>query len=338
MGRLVNYTEQDEPDVRFFRNDYTTTTPPRCVPPHVDSSKPENSTEYQNTRRISAPRRGEGPPGSSTSGSPSRNGRMRREKIKVGAYGERIDREYAQNSFTYFFASPQAGGSSNPARRENQAKSHYATGDAEMLWTDVFLTRQPDRPGLEWSPGPESASLVHPAPAGRSTTSTTPATRTIDALLRDGGAVPLDAAAKTVFGARSRRRRSQIIPTSARRLVEVIEVQPSGRSRDSERSPQEEAGSAIDQTDLLPSVNLIWEDRGHEAARIVEQDDREAHLPRDGPGGHRGVHLRRRVRREPGPDDLRASPTTICGGNGTAGRARCSRRASSTRTSRIPSS
>lgn len=251
-----NYTEQDEPDVRFFRNDYSTIPQPGGAPTLYDSSTPQNSTEYQNTRRIW--RRGEeqGPLGKFDVGIPFTQWSDAPGEIKIGAYGEWIDREYTQRSFTFFFASPQVGGSSNPARRENSAKSHFSTSEGGSLWTDIFLSD--NRIGLATNspPAPNQLLWVAKSLPGQNDVSYT-GEQDIDAFYAMAD-LPLTPRLKTVFGARLETTNIEIIPTSGSGLVEVIEIQPSG-DRAIILVPAAEAGSAIDQTDLLPSVNLIWD-------------------------------------------------------------------------------
>ncbi len=250
-----NYTEQDEPDVRYFRNDIQRISMSGGLITYA-STTPLNSTEYQNTRRIWRRGEEEGPLVKLDMGIPFTQWSDSEGEIKFGVYGERIDRVYEQRSFTFVFASPQAGPRSNPARIANSNKASYSTTDPTVLWTDVFLSS--DRIGLATNnpPAPNQLLWIVRSVAGVSDINYT-GDQDIDAWYAMAD-LPLMPRIKAVFGARLESTKIEIIPTSGSGLLEVIEVQPGG-----ERAiivvPIEEGVSDIDQSDLLPSVSLIWD-------------------------------------------------------------------------------
>jgi len=246
-----NYTEQDEPDVRFFRNDLE----PRPSIGDYLSSVPTNSTDADNTRRIWRRGEEEGPLAKADVGIPFEQWSDLKGEIKAGLYGEWVDREYTQRSYSFFFPT-QFGGASNPAARENRSKVRYATTDPGVLWTDVFM--DDSRIGLASNDPPAPNQLIW-------LISSLPAKRDVNYTgEQDIGAayamadLPLTERLKVVFGARFESTKIEILPTSGSGLVEVIFIQESG-DRALGEVPSELAGSTIDEDDVLPSVNLIWD-------------------------------------------------------------------------------
>jgi len=244
-----NYTEQDEPDVRYFRNDYENT------PGGYVSSTPQNSTVFQNTRRIWRRGEEEGPLGKLDIGFPFEQWTDTRGEFKVGAYLESNDREYEQHSYTYSFSSPQVGGSSNPARRENLSKNFYVTPTNGTLWTDVFTDETRIGLAMNNPPAPNQLLWVIQPVASHYDVQYT---GDYDAGAWYGMAdLPLTPRLKAVFGARVESTQIGVVPTTGSGIIEVILFSSGGNAV--VQVPQEEGIADIDQTDVLPSASLIWD-------------------------------------------------------------------------------
>jgi outer membrane receptor protein involved in Fe transport len=145
----TNRTAQDEPDVRFFRNDVLFGT--------GQASQPSSAPFAGNTRRIFRTIDEESDQVGLDAALPF-GWRERTGKLRTGLYVERGGREAEQKSFFYTFASQVGVGA---PLSENQAKRKYTLTSPDDLWSDVFL--EPDRIGLagnRCNPGQAAATCT----------------------------------------------------------------------------------------------------------------------------------------------------------------------------------
>lgn len=146
-----NVTEQDEPDVRFFRNNFDTTTRQFYSPP--------NTTESYIRRRIWRNIQEDNRQLALDLNLPFTRGDEREGRLKFGAYLENADRDYTQTSFSYRFPNQFGTG---PAVQANRALATFIQEKPGQLWTDVFL--QGRRVGLADNRCVVSAPPCAPAP------------------------------------------------------------------------------------------------------------------------------------------------------------------------------
>ncbi len=246
-----NYTRQEEPDVRFFRNIFD--------PNSGAGAFPNNSSEVQNTRRIFRDINETNWQGSVNAVLPFVSAGVD-GNIKLGLYGESSDRTYTQRSFTFRY-SRQVG--SGPAVDVNRSYSSFIPAYPGQLWTDVFM--EPDRIGLAPNRCEVSAPPCAPAP-NQLIWSLLPLGTDVD---YDGlqnifagyamATVPLARAVKLIGGARQESTTIEIVPFNPTLgTVEVIEVQPSGE-RALIRVPDDQAQADLDDDRLLPALALVYE-------------------------------------------------------------------------------
>src|SRR6185436_18040788 len=95
-----NLTRQWEPDVRFFRN--------IIDPATGNASKPSNSTDAGNSRRIFRDIHETGEQGQVNFSVPFTRGKAG-GKLKTGLFSEHTNRDLAQDSFTYSFQQQYRG-------------------------------------------------------------------------------------------------------------------------------------------------------------------------------------------------------------------------------------
>ncbi len=146
----TNRTEQDEPDVRFFRND-------------VDSGtgvalQPSSAPFAGNTRRIFRSIDETSDQAAIDAALPFHAWGERTAKLRTGLYLERGEREAAQKSFFYRFSTQVGVGA---PLQENVRKRTYMLSSPDDLWSDVFL--EPDRIGLagnRCAPGQAAATCT----------------------------------------------------------------------------------------------------------------------------------------------------------------------------------
>jgi outer membrane receptor protein involved in Fe transport len=146
----TNTTEQDEPDVRFFRNDVDFGT--------GVALQPSSAPFAGNSRRIFRTIDEESDQGAIDATIPFATWHERPAKLKTGLYLERGGRDARQKSFFYRFASQVGVGA---PLQENQRKRTYLLPSPDDLWSDVFLA--PDRIGLatnRCAPGQAAASCT----------------------------------------------------------------------------------------------------------------------------------------------------------------------------------
>ena len=259
-----NSTEQDEPDVRFFRNvfDFNTNS----------GGKPANSTDPQNTRRIfrNATESNYQLELDSAFAFDRRSGRE--AEVRYGVYLDGTDRDFTQDSFTYRFAN-QYGSPFNPAVAVNLANGYFAQEYPGQLWTDVFL--DPHRIGLAGNRCPHGVPPATCAAENQLLWYITPVGNDVDytgdqKIEAAYGMIELPLADRLglVAGARYETTDLSIAPTtehkcqslSAPFCVEVIEILPSGVRALVESTP-EDASASIDESSVLPSIGLSYDIR-----------------------------------------------------------------------------
>lgn len=242
----LNRTDQKEPDTRFFRNSFDLAT--------FGATRPSNSTEAQNTRRIFR-----------TIDEDNTQGQLdvkrsfvrfgdREAFVKAGLYREGTDRGYDQHSFTYLF--PTQGGSFiDPARRANLALSGFTGDSAYDLWTDVFLS--PDRIGLAGTAPAGNQLLWVLVPVGNDVNYT--GEQQVGAAYVMGS-LPLLRRLDLIAGARYERTEIAVDPRTLSGSVERI-VDNGNGNRSLESVAQEAASTRLYGSDVLPSLSLVWKPR-----------------------------------------------------------------------------
>ena len=248
-----NRTRQNEPDVRFFRSQYDLTT--------FGGQMPANSTESQNTRRIWRDI-------DENSTLAQVDGKFTFPRfagkegfVKAGVYSDGSDRGYTQNSYTYLFPT-QSGSFIDPRRRANLALTRFTGDDPYDLWTDVFLN--PERIGIAPSAPAENQLLWTLVPVGNDVNYTG------DQTIRAGYAMvsmPLLRRLELIAGARYESTKIAVDPTSQSGTLETIVDQGNG-NRSLETVPVEEAATDLEDSDVLPSVNLIVQPRDSMNVRV----------------------------------------------------------------------
>jgi len=248
-----NSTSQEEPDVRFFRNNFNLST--------LEATKPLNSTDPLNTRRIWRDvEEGNWQAAADVKQSFSSWGDLRAE-FRGGFRLDRTDRTYDQRSFTYAFPN-QTDAGVNDAVNENREKAKFQASDPSQLWTDVFT--DPDRIGL--APNIVISTPQQPPAPNQLLWIISPLTtdvdytgdQKVDAVY---GMVefPFQPNLKAVAGVRYETTDLSVIPEShkADDKVDIINVLPSG-DREITGVDEEEATADVQESSLLPSVGLIW--------------------------------------------------------------------------------
>lgn len=249
-----NFTRQDEPDVRFFRNTFNQRT--------LLVAFPANSSPALNTRRIwrriderngqiafnaAIPFQGWGAEG----------------RIKFGAYWEDASREYKQRSYSYLFAT-QFGRPTDPVIISNRSLANYVARSADDLWTDVFAGRS--RTGLAGNRcavgDPPCTNVVtqllwYLTPIGNDVDYT--GDQTISAYY-GMFEFPLGPRLKLLGGLRQEKTELSIVPIGLGGLVTII-VTDENLNRSKVEVPQEQAEARLDRTDRLPAYGLIWDIR-----------------------------------------------------------------------------
>jgi outer membrane receptor protein involved in Fe transport len=249
MDWLVAYnkTRQDQPDVRFFRNLFDLLT--------QTATKPSNSTEAQNARRIFRSIDERNDQAALNANLPFTQWTQSEGKVKTGLYYETSHRDYTQNSFTYAFPG-QFGPPSNPAIQENNALASYTVTGDDYLWTDVFLdsnrigiaTNNPPAPNqLLWTLLPLNDDVDYTGD------------QTIEALYAMAE-LPVSPTVRLIGGVRWESTAIGVVPTNAAfGLVEIVVYDPLSGAYGIAEVPQEEAIADISENNWLPSIGAIWE-------------------------------------------------------------------------------
>ena len=243
-----NNTRQYQPDVRFFRNIFDQS--------NQTATRPSNSTDAQNTRRIWRNIDESNMQGAFNVDLPFTQWTDSQGKVKTGLYYESSNRDYTQNSFSYVFPQ-QFGSPANPAVRANNALTSYTVMGDQDLWTDVFLDN--NRTGLATNNPPARNQLLWtlvPLP-GIDVDYT--GDQTIEAAYAMAE-LPVSPRVTLIGGARWESTAMRVVPTNAAfGRVEVITQDPVSGAYGIEIVPQEEAIADIDEDDVLPSLGVIWE-------------------------------------------------------------------------------
>ncbi len=241
-----NRTRQDEPDVRFFRNNYSYS--------NFSGTRPSNATDAQITRRIFREIQEGDLQGAINVALPFTQWTESPGRIKAGIYADSSDREYVQNSYTYTFAT-QFGSPTNPAVAENTALSRFRGNSRDDLWTDVFLDE--NRTGLATNSPPAPNQLLWTiAPIGEDVNYN--GDQDISAVYLMGE-LPLGPKFRLIGGARLEKTAIGVDPFNEPfGTVDIITVLPSG-DREISSVPQEDAAADIEDTSILPSFGAIWE-------------------------------------------------------------------------------
>ena len=259
----TNSTRQEEPDVRYFRNNFSTLT--------LEGTKPSNSSDPQNTRRIWR---------DVEEGNYQAAANVRKSfptwsdlpaMFQGGFRLDRTDRTYDQRSFSYSFPS-QTDAGINDAVRQNQEKSKFHATSPDELWTDVFTDSEfiglapniviatPQKP-----PAPDQL-LWFILPLATDVDYT--GDQSVDALY---GMVefPFESNFRAVAGVRYETTDISVVPVNdVTGRVDVIKTNPSG-DRELNSVPEAEATADIQDGSLLPSVGIIWNIRQGMALRAT---------------------------------------------------------------------
>jgi TonB-dependent receptor len=249
-----NRTEQLEPDIRFFRSQYDLLTFGGLMPP--------NSTEAQNTRRIWRNVDEDSTLGQVDAKFSFPRFQSREGFVKAGIYSEGSDRGYDQNSYTYIFPT-QTGAFNDPRVIANRAVSRFTGDDPYDLWTDVFLN--PEHVGLAGAAPAENQLLWTLVPVGNDVDYT--GDQRIDA----GYAmvsVPLLRWLEVIAGARYESTKIAVNPFTESGTLEAI-VDNGNGNRSLEPISVEEAATDLEDSDVLPSLNLIFKPRDNMNVRAT---------------------------------------------------------------------
>ena len=256
-----NSTRQEEPDVRFFRNNFSFVT--------LEGTMPNGTTAPERTRRIWR---------DVEEGNYQAAANVRKSfptwgdlpaMFQGGFRLDRTDRTYDQRSFTYFFQT-QAG--TGAAVSENKEKDKFHATSPGQLWTDVFT----DSEFIGLAPNIViSTPQQYPAPdqllwyiQNLATDVDYTGDQKIDAVY---GMVefPFLPNFRAVAGVRFETTDISVVPVNERTgRVEVIVTNPSG-DREINSVLQEEATADIQEGSLLPSVGVIWNIRQGMALRAT---------------------------------------------------------------------
>ncbi len=248
----LNVTEQDEPDVRFFRNNFDSSTRQFYSPP--------NTTESYIRRRIWRNIQEDNRQFAVDLSLPFTDRKEGDGQLKFGAYRENADRDYTQTSFSYRFPIQFGTG---PAVLANRALATFVQEKPGQLWTDVFL--QSRRVGLADNRCVVSAPPCAPAP--------NQLLWTIDRLASDVdytgeqhvsgyyamAEIPLGKRVELVGGARREGTDFSIVPTNPiLGLVEVV-VTDEDLNRYIVLVPDEQGQASIQDARWLPALGVIVE-------------------------------------------------------------------------------
>lgn len=259
----LNVTGQEEPDVRFFRNIYDS-----AFGDYGSFSKPSNSTEPQNTRRIFRDLDEDNRELILDAVLPFTQWGGVQGEIKSGFYFERTDRDYTQRSFSYY--PPKSfGGLFDPTRRCALAIAAPIAQEEGELWTDHFLDPEriglatvipippcdPALEGLEWSA--KNQLLWTLSPLG--TDVDYQGAQDIDAFYAMVD-LPLHRKLRLIGGARLETTDIAIVPSNERLgLIQLLVVLDNGSRGIATNVPAALGTADIHDESLLPAVSAAWE-------------------------------------------------------------------------------
>ncbi|HXV77803.1 MAG TPA: TonB-dependent receptor, partial [Candidatus Polarisedimenticolaceae bacterium] len=280
-----NTTSQDEPDVRFFANQTRTFdqdgdgAADQSVFQRL-TSQGGNVSASQSSRRVFRTI-DEASDVFSLSVESSFRGRGGRPgKLKLGAFLDRTDREYLQDSFFYDFQQSQCCDARSPEVAENRGKGNdVEVDDPDALWTDIFT--DDDRIGIAPNAGTGPPNRPTVAPNQLLWVLQTLAEdinydgeQSIDAWFAMAE-VPLASHLDLVLGVRREDTRMLVVPVSDRGDGKVPLIQAFCGTGPCENFPPDErppvsgygesnvsatrATADIDESFWLPAAGLIWE-------------------------------------------------------------------------------
>jgi len=243
-----NTTRQYQPDVRFFRNLFDLA--------NQTATRPSNSTDPQNTRRIWRDIDEWNAQGAFNASVPFTQWTESVGQVKTGLYYETSTRDYTQNSFAYSFPR-QFGSPSNPAVRANNALTSYTLTRPDERWTDVFLDA--DRIGLASNSPPAPNQLLWTLLPLAALDVNYTGDQTIEAAYVMAE-LPVSPKVKLIGGVRWESTALGVVPVNEKfGRVEVITQDPASGAYGIAIVPQEEAIADISEKDWLPSIGAIWE-------------------------------------------------------------------------------
>ncbi|MCI0655543.1 MAG: TonB-dependent receptor, partial [Acidobacteria bacterium] len=247
----TNTTRQEEPDVRFFRNNFSFTT--------LEGTKPSNSSDPQNTRRIWRDVKEDNYQAAANVRKSFPTWSDLPAMFQGGFRLDRTDRTFDQRNFSYNFPSQTQAGV-NQAVRDNEEKGKFHATSPDQLWTDVFT----DSEFIGLAPNIVTGSPP-PAPNQLLWVITPLITdvdytgdQKIDALY---GMVefPFLPNLRAVAGVRFETTDILVVPVNeVTGNVQVIVTNPISGDRAISSVPQAEAVADIQDGSLLPSLGLIW--------------------------------------------------------------------------------
>jgi outer membrane receptor protein involved in Fe transport len=245
-----NVTRQDEPDRRFFRNFYDEDL--------LSAEMPSNSTEAQNTRRNFREIEEDGHVGAVDFELPFTQWTHTAGKLKAGLFLERSDRTFQERTFVYSWTTRQCCVFTSDEVKLNRSYVRYQGDEPGDLWTDVFT--DPERIGMASNVDSDRVAdnqlLWVLAPLGTDVDYS--GEQAIEALYLMAD-LPLSARLRLIGGARYERTDLSVSPSRPDGQVEIIRFDPDNLQRYIDVVPQEEAKALIEDSDILPSVGLVFE-------------------------------------------------------------------------------
>jgi TonB-dependent receptor len=254
-----NFTQQDEPDVRFFRNIYNVET--------FSGEQPPGVNPYGSSRRLWRTIEEDNVQGGANLTRTFRRWEDRFWQLKAGFYGDDTSRDFTQRSF-YFFFPTQLGSPSNPAVAANSRLSRFQGAGPSDLWTDVFL--EPERIGLapnRCAPGGNPFVPSNNCSAANQllwvpVSSGNDVDYSGDQKLSAAYAmveIPLVPPLKFIGGVRWEQTTLSIVPVNrVTGLLETLVLRESG-AYEINLVDEEDAKANIRDASWLPSLNLVWE-------------------------------------------------------------------------------
>lgn len=255
-----NFTSQDQPDARFFRNTYL--FDPNSTVSLGQGFMPLSGTGGLSTfsRRFFRTIEEESVVVAANASYNFLQWSGLDSKVKIGIYAEDGTREYDQNSFYYDFA---LQGGRGIERRDRALLSRFFTDDPDALWSDVFA--DPSRTGYASdldspnTPDHQLLWVIAPLPDVDTTYTGDQEIQAVYAMTE----LSLTEKLTLVAGARLEKTTISVRPDGAESIgntVEIIERQPSG-ARGVVEVPEDSplAIADIDESNLLPSVGLVYD-------------------------------------------------------------------------------
>ena len=237
----LGLASQDEPDVRFFRNAYD----PVAQRSFMTAAREQATTRiWRNIEEIDKQ-------AAMNLKFPFRQWTGTEGFVKLGGFFDEINRDYDQQSFTYWWENNQIGGFGNPASRYNLTYVRFNYGPG--LWTDVFTDA--GRVGLATNSPPSPNQLLwYIQPTGLDMDYTGKQVIEATYLMSE---LPLTPWLKLIGGARIEKTDLSIRVKSMTGNVLVLEN--AGAGYGFVTTPDALAGTQLMRTDILPALGLVWE-------------------------------------------------------------------------------